>query len=109
MSKIARRTLWSSRSRSNDAVGDRPAGSIASTAARCARSASSSAEDGLAAAVAEQVVVLVQAERGAEHRVVADEPHEARLDEVVERVVERPGVGRRGRARQSRRRAWIDG
>ena len=49
-------------------------------------------EDGLAAAVAEQVVVLVEAERGAEDRVVADEPHEAGLDEVVE-VGRRAGPG----------------
>ena len=64
-------------------------------------------EDGLAAAVAQQVVVLVEPERGAEDRVVADEPHEAGLDEVVEAVVER-ARGRRGRgARERRGRSWL--
>ena len=57
-------------------------------------------EDRLATAVAELVVAVVQAEVRAEDRVVADEPAEARLDEVVERVVGRAAVvGRRG-ARQ---------
>ena len=64
-------------------------------------------EDGLAAPVAEQVVVLVEPERRAQDRVVADEPHEPGLDEVVEVVVERPG-GRRGRrARERRDRSWL--
>ena len=54
-------------------------------------------EDGLAAAVAEQVVVLVEPERRAEDRVVADEPHEARLDEIVEVVVERARATPRAR------------
>ena len=48
--------------------------------------------DRLATAVAEQVVVLVQADRGGQDRVVADEPDEARFDQVVELVVERAGL-----------------
>ncbi len=57
-------------------------------------------QDRLAPAVAELIVVSVQAEGGAEDRVVADEPAKARLDEIVERVVARPAVvGVRG-ARQ---------
>ena len=75
MSKIARRRLWISRSRSNRASGESPAGSRASTAARCARSSCELADDRLAAAVAEQVVVLVWMPRDvAEDRVVPDEP-----------------------------------
>ena len=42
VSKMSRRTLWSSRSRSNRALAERPSGSIASTAARCALSAARS-------------------------------------------------------------------
>ncbi len=48
-------------------------------------------EDSLLAPVAEQVVVLVEPERRAEDRVVADESHEPGLDEVVEVVVAGPG------------------
>ena len=58
------------------------------------------AEDGLTTSVAEEVVVLVQAHGGPEHRVVADQPHETGLDEVVEPVVERPAVRRRRRSRE---------
>ena len=54
-----------SRSRSKAASGERPAGSSASTAARCAAVGGELGEDRLAAAVAEQVVVLVEADAGA--------------------------------------------
>ena len=63
------------------------------------------AEDRVTAAVAEEVVVLVDPERGREDRVVTDQPDETSLDEVVQRRIERagggPGIGTgewRGRA-----------
>ena len=61
-SKIARRRLCSSRSRSKRTAGDSPAGSSASIAVRWARSAASSARIASRAAVAELVVVVVDAE-----------------------------------------------
>ena len=69
-------------------------------AVRWRRSAVELVEDRLPPAVAELVVERVQAEGRAEDRVVADQPAQARLDEVVERVVARPAVGRVGGARQ---------
>ncbi len=58
------------------------------------------AEHRFAAPVAEEVVVLVEAHRRPQDRVVADEPHEAGLDQLVEPVVQGTAVrGRRG-ARQ---------
>ena len=57
-------------------------------------------EDRLAATVAELVIERVQAERGPQDRVVADQPAQAGLDEVVERVVARSAVGRVGGTRQ---------
>ena len=48
-------------------------------------------QDGVAAAVAELVVGVVEAEPGREDRLALDHPPEARLDEVVE-----PGVGGSG-------------
>ena len=65
-------------------------------------------EDGIAAAVTEQVVVAVQSDGGREDRMVADEPLEACLDEVVEGVVERPRTGGRRRTRQCRGWARFD-
>ena len=90
MSKMARRTLWSSRSRSKHRGGRQAARVDGLDRGEVRAVAIELREDGLAAAVTEQVVVLVEPERGAEHGVVPDEPDEARLDEVVERVVERP-------------------
>ena len=49
-------------------------------------------QDRLATAVAEQIVILVETERRCEDRVVADEPDETGLDDVVEALVERPGT-----------------
>ena len=45
------------------------------------------AEQGFAPSVAQQIVVLVEANRGPEDRVVADQPDEANLDELVESIV----------------------
>ena len=80
---------------------DRPAGSIASIAARCVALRVELGEDGLAAAVAEQVVVGVEAERRARGPGCRGSSRTKRvLDEVVEPVVERaraparaPGAG----------------
>ena len=52
------------------------------------------AEHRVAPAVAERVVVVVDPEVRRGNRVVAHEPSEARLDEVVEALVERPGLRR---------------
>ena len=57
-------------------------------------------ENRLTSAVAELVVERVQAQGGPQDRVVADQPAQSRLDEVVERVVARPAVAGVGRARQ---------
>ena len=57
--------------------------------------------EGLATAVAELAVALVQAEVRAQHRAVRDEPTEARFDEVVERLVGRARVGDGGGAGQA--------
>ena len=51
-------------------------------------------EHGVAARVAQPRVLGVDAEIRGEDRVVRDEPPDAGLDEVVEAVVERAGVGR---------------
>src|SRR2546423_11261312 len=51
-------------------------------------------EHRVARAVSEPVVAGMDPEVRAHDRVVVDEPAEARLDEVVQAVVERPGVGR---------------
>ena len=93
VSKIARRRLWSSRSRSNRTSADRPAGSSASILGQVLPVGGELAEHGVAPAVAQQVVVLVEAEGGPEDRVVADEPDEARLDELVERSSSGPRSG----------------
>ena len=53
--------------------------------------------DGVPRPVAEFVVVLVDPEMGGPGRVGGEQPTEARLDEVVERVVERPAVRTRAR------------
>ena len=50
------------------------------------------AEDGVAGAVAEAMVLGVDAEIRPDERVVGDHPPEAGLDEVVEALVERTGV-----------------
>ena len=77
MSKIARRTLWISRSRSKRASAE-SAGRVDRLDRGEVRALRGQlGEDGLAAPVAEQVVVLVEPERRAEDRVVADEPDEA--------------------------------
>ena len=66
------------------------------------------AEDGIAAAVTEEVVIVVEADRGGEDRVVAKQPDETGLDEIVELVVAWPG-GRRGlRARERSDGSWLD-
>ena len=64
-------------------------------------------EDGFAAAVTQQVVVLVEPERGAEDRIVANEPNEARFDEVIELLVEPSGRRRRSGARERRHRSLV--
>ena len=84
-SKIDRRMLWTSRSRSNRTAADRPASSSASIVARCCAVGGDLAQDRLPAAVPELVVVGVDAEVRRRDRVVAHQPAEARLDEVVER------------------------
>ena len=54
-------------------------------------------QDDVAAAVAQPVVLGVDAEVGRQQRVLVDQAAEAGLDEVVEAIVERPAVGcRRG-------------
>ncbi len=58
--------------------------------------------DRLAAAIAEFVVTIVDAEPRREGGLLLQESSDARLDEVVESVVERAGIGRRGRARERR-------
>jgi hypothetical protein len=50
-------------------------------------------EDGVAGRVAEAMVLGVDPEISADDRVVADQPPEAALDEVVELVIERAGLG----------------
>src|SRR3954451_10398922 len=63
------------------------------------------AEHGVPAAVAEEVVVLMDPERCRQDRVVTDEPDEAGLDQVVQLAIER-ACGRPGvRARKWRGRA----
>ena len=64
-------------------------------------------QDRLAAPITEQVVVLVEAERRGEHRVVVDEPDEPRFDEVVEAVVKGSAGRRRRGARERCRRSWV--
>ena len=97
MSKIARRRLWISRSRSKRA-GRRQAGRIDRLDRReVGLLGGELVEDRVARAVAEAVVLGVDAEIGPDDRVVADDPPEARLDEVVEAVVERARVRRPGR------------
>ena len=108
MSKIARRTLCSSRSRSKRASARAPAGSSASTRGEVVAFGGELGKDRLAASVAEQVVVLVETDGGAEDGIVADQPQEARLDEVVELAVERAGLRRRRGARERRGGARID-
>ena len=66
------------------------------------------AEERVAAAVAEQVVVVVEAERPSPRTGLSrDEPDEPGLDEVVEAVVERAGRGRRRGARERRGGTWV--
>jgi hypothetical protein len=98
VSKMTRRTLWSSSSRSNRAFG----GQVRAVGLELA-------EDVVAAAVAEPVVVVVHSDRRAEDRVVADQPDEPFLDEVVQPVVEwtRLALGR-GRAGQGRGGSWVE-
>jgi hypothetical protein len=57
-------------------------------------------QDLLAAPVAKQVVVLVKTDRRPEDRVVANQPNEPFLDEVVEPIVEGAAVRRRGWTRE---------
>ena len=65
------------------------------------------AEDRVAPAVAEEVVVLVDPERRREDRVVADQPAEAFLDEVVQPRIEGAGGGAGAGAGERRGRALV--
>ena len=89
VSKIVRRRLWISRSRSNPA-GRGQAGRIERLDLREVRLLGGElGEQRVARAVAEAMVLGVDAEIRPDDRVVADDPPEAGLDEVVEAVVER--------------------
>ena len=109
VSKMLRRRLWISRSRSKRTASDSPAGSSASIAAEVLAIRRELGQQRLAAPVAQDVVVLVDPEVRGGDRVVAHQPAEAPLDEVVERVVERSLIGRRRRARQRGSAGWRDG
>src|ERR671925_278485 len=63
------------------------------------------ADDRLARGVAQAGVLGVDADQRAEDRVIANEPAETCLDELIELVVKRSQFGRRG-SRQLEVRSW---
>ena len=100
MSKICRRMLWTSRSRSKRASADSPASSSASIAARWAFSAASSARSASRVPSPRRWSSVWMPRYVPSERVVGEDPPEAGLDEVVEPLVERSGFGGRLRAGQ---------
>ena len=109
VSKIARRRLWVSSSRSKRASADRPAGSSASMrrGGPARRRAPGGPRRGFRRRGGRRPSWRPEVRR--RDRVVADEPPEAGLDEVVELLVERAGLGARRRAGQRERRGSVIG
>ena len=99
-SNSARRTLWSSRSRSNRARGGQPGRIQRLDGGEVGLLLGDLVLDRVPAGVAQAVVLAVDPEVGGHDRVVREQAPDAGLDEVVEAVVERARVGRGRRSRE---------